>query len=64
MLREVIDVREIRKRSPHAELFPRAEMWNDYTLNDCAKAVHNEVSIIYISIMPQTTTIFLFFVFC
>ena len=44
MLREVIDVRQIRIRSPWEELFPRSELWRDYTLDDCAKAVHNEVS--------------------
>lgn len=45
MLREVIDVRQIRIRSPRTELFPRSELWRDYTLDDCAEAVHNEVSI-------------------
>ncbi len=37
-------MQEMRKKNPDEIGFPRAELWDDYDLNDCAKAVHNEVS--------------------
>lgn len=41
-LRHVIDMQEMRKKSPETIAFPRSELWGEKDLHDCAMAVHNE----------------------
>mmetsp|Transcript_18589 Transcript_18589/g.22777 ORF Transcript_18589/g.22777 Transcript_18589/m.22777 type:complete len:406 (-) Transcript_18589:303-1520(-) len=42
-LRHFIDIQKKRMYHPDLELFPRAEVWRGWDLNEVAEAVHNEV---------------------
>lgn len=48
MLREVMNVQEIRLNNPNAKLFPRPDNWKNNDLNEVAEYVHNEVGVLLV----------------